>query len=447
MNGRYPRPRHPRSDHQLRRAGRRQCSDLRFSPGHADRDRRSQRRRQDDLLQSDLRAAAAVERRASACSAPTSPGSARRSAPAAGSAARSSSPISTPTSVFSRTCASRCSPSPRSGSIFSASPRATRGSARRRVRWLDRVKLTPRAALPAAALSHGDQRKLEVAILLALKPRVFMFDEPTAGMSLDEVPVILDLIDEIKLEGDKTVLLVEHRMDVIKRLADRIVVLQDGAMIADGPPAEVVALPAVQQAYLGMQRAQSRSARPAMADAGEALLRLDGVYTDIGRYQILYGVDLTVRRGAGHDAARTQRRRQDDDAAHHHGSVEGACRGDHLRWTVDRRHGDARHRAPGHRLRAGEHGHLRQADGAREHAARHRLARVRQGPSRPRARVLPGAEVEMGGGGGLAVRRAEADAGDRTRHRRAAAAVAGGRADQGLVAGDGRSAGRSAAAN
>jgi branched-chain amino acid transport system ATP-binding protein len=79
------------------------------------------------------------------------------------------------------------------------------------VHWLDRVKLTPRAALPAAALSHGDQRKLEVAILLALKPRVFMFDEPTAGMSLDEVPVILDLIDEIKLEGDKTVLLVERR--------------------------------------------------------------------------------------------------------------------------------------------------------------------------------------------------------------------------------------------
>jgi branched-chain amino acid transport system ATP-binding protein len=81
-----------------------------------------------------------------------------------------------------------------------------------------------------------------------------MFDEPTAGMSLDEVPVILDLIDEIKSEADKTVLLVEHRMDVIKRLADRIVVLQDGTMIADGPPAEVVALPAVQQAYLGMQR-------------------------------------------------------------------------------------------------------------------------------------------------------------------------------------------------
>jgi len=116
---------------------------------------------------------------------------------------------------------------------------------------LDRVKLAAQAELPAAALSHGDQRKLEVAILLALKPRVFMFDEPTAGMSLDEVPVILDLIEEIKLETDKTVLLVEHRMDVIKRLADRIIVLQDGKMIADGAPEDVVALPAVQQAYLG----------------------------------------------------------------------------------------------------------------------------------------------------------------------------------------------------
>jgi len=120
---------------------------------------------------------------------------------------------------------------------------------------LDRVKLASRAELPAAALAHGDQRKLEVAILLALKPRVFMLDEPTSGMSLDEIPVILDLIEEIKSEADKTVLLVEHRMDVIKRLADRIIVLQNGAVIADGNPAEVVALPAVQQAYLGVHGA------------------------------------------------------------------------------------------------------------------------------------------------------------------------------------------------
>jgi branched-chain amino acid transport system ATP-binding protein len=121
--------------------------------------------------------------------------------------------------------------------------------------WLDRVKLTPRAELAVAALSHGDQRKLEVAILLALQPQVLMFDEPTAGMSHDEVPTILELIEGIKLETHKTVLLVEHRMDVVTRLADRIIVLQDGALIADGPPAEVVALAEVQQAYLGVHGA------------------------------------------------------------------------------------------------------------------------------------------------------------------------------------------------
>ncbi|HEV8026164.1 MAG TPA: ABC transporter ATP-binding protein [Stellaceae bacterium] len=123
--------------------------------------------------------------------------------------------------------------------------------------YLGRVNLEKQALLPAAALSHGDQRKLEVAILLALKPRVFLFDEPTAGMALDEIPLILDLIEAIKAEGDKTILLVEHRMDVVERLADRIIVLQDGILIADGLPADVVALPAVQQAYLGLHAAEA----------------------------------------------------------------------------------------------------------------------------------------------------------------------------------------------
>jgi branched-chain amino acid transport system ATP-binding protein len=116
---------------------------------------------------------------------------------------------------------------------------------------LDRVQLAGRAVSAAAALSHGDQRKLEVAILLALQPDIFMFDEPTAGMSVDEVPVILDLIDAIRQEGDKTILLVEHKMDVVRRLADRVVVLHNGALVADGPPAEVVASAVVQEAYLG----------------------------------------------------------------------------------------------------------------------------------------------------------------------------------------------------
>ncbi len=120
---------------------------------------------------------------------------------------------------------------------------------------LARVKLAERADAAAAALPHGDQRKLEVAILLALEPAIFMFDEPTAGMSVDEVPVILDLIEAIKQEGDKTILLVEHKMDVVRRLADRVIVLHNGALVADGAPAAVVASPIVQEAYLGIRAA------------------------------------------------------------------------------------------------------------------------------------------------------------------------------------------------
>jgi len=117
---------------------------------------------------------------------------------------------------------------------------------------LARVALADRRPALASELSHGDQRKLEVAILLALEPEIFMFDEPTAGMSVDEVPVILDLIQEIKSGKDKTILLVEHKMDVVRSLADRIIVLHQGQLVADGEPAAVIASPVVQEAYLGV---------------------------------------------------------------------------------------------------------------------------------------------------------------------------------------------------
>ncbi len=118
---------------------------------------------------------------------------------------------------------------------------------------LEAVALTAKRDLPASALPHGDQRKLEVAILMALEPDVFMFDEPTAGMSVDEVPVILDLIRELKTRRDKTILLVEHKMDVVRELSDRIIVLHNGALVADGEPAAVIASPVVQEAYLGVE--------------------------------------------------------------------------------------------------------------------------------------------------------------------------------------------------
>jgi len=113
------------------------------------------------------------------------------------------------------------------------------------------VSLADRAGAVAATLSHGDQRKLEVAILLALEPVIFMFDEPTAGMSVDDVPTILEIIAAIKARGDKTILLVEHKMDVVRSLSDRIVVLHQGKLVADGRPAEVINSDIVREAYLG----------------------------------------------------------------------------------------------------------------------------------------------------------------------------------------------------
>ncbi len=119
-------------------------------------------------------------------------------------------------------------------------------------RILETVALADKAEARAASLPHGDQRKLEVGILMALDPKVYMFDEPTAGMSVDEVPVILNLIRGLKADKSKTILLVEHKMDVVRELSDRIIVLHNGELVADGEPEAVIASPVVQQAYLGV---------------------------------------------------------------------------------------------------------------------------------------------------------------------------------------------------
>ena len=136
--------------------------------------------------------------------------------------------------------------------------------------WSDHLALTQRAQeilmtvsmddkqnTLVASLPHGDQRKLEVALLMALDPLVFMFDEPTAGMSADEAPVILNLIRKLKADRNKTILLVEHKMDVVRELADRIIVLHNGSLVADGEPSEVIASPIVQEAYLGVSKEAS----------------------------------------------------------------------------------------------------------------------------------------------------------------------------------------------
>ena len=165
-----------------------------------------------------------------------------------------------------------------------------RGTLERARELVQRVALGDRADAAASSLPHGDQRKLEVAMLIALEPSVYMFDEPTAGMSVDDVPVILDLIRGLKAEADKTVLLVEHKMDVVRELADRIVVLHNGKLVADGEPEAVIASPIVQEAYLGL----APTPEPGMS---EPLLSLSGVHTHIGAYHILHGVDFEVPAG------------------------------------------------------------------------------------------------------------------------------------------------------
>ena len=116
---------------------------------------------------------------------------------------------------------------------------------------LKMVLLDPRWNLPASSLTHGEQRKLEMAILLALEPEVLLLDEPTAGMAIEEVPSILELLKAIRDRRDKTILLVEHKMDVLMALSDSIAVLHEGRLIADDTPEAISRNHEVQEAYFG----------------------------------------------------------------------------------------------------------------------------------------------------------------------------------------------------
>ena len=106
-------------------------------------------------------------------------------------------------------------------------------------------------AAPASSLTHGEQRKLELAILMALDPQILFLDEPTAGMSQEEVPAILQILEKVKSSRGRTILLVEHKMDMIMTLSDSIAVLQNGRLIADGDPDTIYGSREVQEAYLG----------------------------------------------------------------------------------------------------------------------------------------------------------------------------------------------------
>jgi branched-chain amino acid transport system ATP-binding protein len=116
---------------------------------------------------------------------------------------------------------------------------------------LERVGLTPYAMTLAGALAHGDKRRLEIAMLLAADKPVLMLDEPMAGLSAEHVPQLVELIRSIHVEEKKTVLMVEHHIDVVTGLAQRIAVMHHGALLACDTPAAVMANETVQSAYLG----------------------------------------------------------------------------------------------------------------------------------------------------------------------------------------------------
>ena len=161
---------------------------------------------------------------------------------------------------------------------------------------LDAVGLAGRAAEPCASLSHGERRLLEIAVSLATEAKLLLLDEPLAGLAEADRETVGELI--VGLARTHAVLLIEHDIDRVLALSDRITVLHQGRVIADGDPAVVAADPAVITAYLGAPRhAPGAVVAREAPRVGQPILQLSQVRAGYGGSRILDGIDLTVREG------------------------------------------------------------------------------------------------------------------------------------------------------
>jgi len=115
---------------------------------------------------------------------------------------------------------------------------------------LERVLLRDKMHYRASELSHGEQRKLELGMVLALDPEVLLLDEPTAGMAIEEVPAMIHILQETKKQGT-TIILIEHKMDMVKTLSDKLIIIVNGTKLIEGDPEAVSKDPEVLKAYLG----------------------------------------------------------------------------------------------------------------------------------------------------------------------------------------------------
>ncbi|PYM08363.1 MAG: ABC transporter [Candidatus Rokuibacteriota bacterium] len=158
-----------------------------------------------------------------------------------------------------------------------------------------RVGLASKAFTVASSLSHGDQRLLEIGIALATRPRLLLLDEPLAGLAAPERRRVADLIRE--LHQSVTIVLIEHDIDQVLALSDRITVLHQGRVIAEGRPAEIQQNPEVQTAYLGHLAVASEATGVPATCTGEPLLRVEAVNSAYGKSHIIHDVSLDVYPG------------------------------------------------------------------------------------------------------------------------------------------------------